>query len=73
MSQGWVYVVILANAATLPAFGRATVQGSSAVNTGLTASTARYAVSPSGQTALPSSVTMSGNTLNSVAYWAALS
>jgi hypothetical protein len=33
----------------------------------------RYAVNSSGQTALPSSVTMSGSTLNSVAYWAALS
>jgi hypothetical protein len=73
VSQGWVYVVILANGATLPGFGRATVQGSSAVNAGLTVSTARYAVNSSGQTALPSSVTMSGSTLNSVAYWAALS
>jgi len=33
----------------------------------------RYAVNSSGQTALPSSVTMSGSTLNSAAYWAALS
>lgn len=73
VSQGWVYVVILVNGTTPPTFGRATVQGASAINAGLTASTARYAVNATGQTSLPASITMSASTLSSVAYWAALS
>ena len=73
LSQGWAYVVILANGTTGPAFGRATVQGSGAVNAGLTVAAARYAVNSSAQTALPSSITMSSNAFSAMTYWAALS
>lgn len=73
LSQGWVYVVILGNGTTRPAFGRATVQGSGAVNAGLTVSTARYAVNSSARTTLPASITMSGNAFSATTYWAALS
>lgn len=73
LSQGWVYVVILANGTTRPAFGRATVQGSGAVNAGLTVSTARYAVNSSALTTLPASITMSGNAFSATTFWAALS
>jgi hypothetical protein len=73
LSQGWVYVAILTNGTTSPAFGRATVQGSGAVNAGLTVATARHAVNSSAQKTLPSSITMSGNAFSATAYWAALS
>jgi len=73
LSQGWVYVVILTNGTTSPAFGRATVQGSGAVNAGLTVAAARHAVNSSAQTTLPSSITMSGNAFSATTYWAALS
>jgi len=73
VSQGWVYVVILTNGTTSPAFGRATVQGSGAVNAGLTVAAARYAVNSSAQTTLPSSITMSGNAFSAATFWAALS
>jgi hypothetical protein len=65
-------VVLLANGKTRPAFGRATAQGASAVNAGLSVSAARYATSSAGMTSLPASITMSGNALSSVAFWAAL-
>jgi Pectate lyase superfamily protein len=73
VSQGWVYVAILTNGTTRPAFGRATVQGSGAVNAGLTVAAARYAVNSSAQTTLPSSITMSSNAFSATTYWAALS
>jgi hypothetical protein len=73
LSQGWVYVAILTNGTTSPAFGRATVRGSGAVNAGLTVATARHAVNSSAQKTLPSSITMSGNAFSATAYWAALS
>jgi hypothetical protein len=73
LSQGWVYVAFLTNGTTSPAFGRATVQGSGAVNAGLTVATARHAVNSSAQKTLPSSITMSGNAFSATAYWAALS
>ena len=72
-SQGWYYVVIVTNGTTPPSFGRATVQGASAINAGLTPGTARYATNSTGQHTLPASITLSGNTVNWVAYWAALS
>ena len=72
VSQGWVYVALLANGKTRPAFGRATAQGASAVNVGLSVSAARYATNSAGKTSLPSSITMSGNVLSSTAFWAAL-
>jgi hypothetical protein len=71
-SQGWAYVAILTNGTTQPAFGRATVQGSGAVNAGLTVSTARHAVNSSALTTLPSSITMSENAFSATAFWTAL-
>jgi hypothetical protein len=65
--------VILANGTTTPAFGRATVQGSGAVNAGLTVATARRAVNSAGQKTLPASITLSGNAFSATVYWAALS
>jgi hypothetical protein len=73
LSQGWVYVAILTNGTARPAFGRATVQGSGAVNAGLTVATARYAVNSTDLTALPSSITMASNAFSAVSYWTALS
>jgi hypothetical protein len=72
-SQGWYYVVIVTNGTTPPSFGRATVQGATTINAGLTVSTARYATNSTAQHTLPSSITLSGNAFSSVAYWAALS
>ena len=71
-SQGWAYVVLLANGKTRPAFGRATAQGASTVNAGLSVSAARYATNSTGKTSLPASIPMTSNVLSSTAFWAAL-
>ena len=72
LSQGWAYVALLANGTTRPAFGRATAQGASAVNGGLSVAAARYATNSAGHASLPASITMTGNVLSSTAFWAAL-
>jgi hypothetical protein len=72
VSQGWVYAAVLANGKARPAFGRATAQGASTVNAGLSVSAARYATNSAGKTSLPASIAMSSNVLSAVAFWAAL-
>lgn len=72
---GYYYVALLSNGTTGPAFARGNgLSGAAnAINLGLAASTARFATGPTAQTSLPSSITMSSNSLAGVPYWVAVS
>jgi hypothetical protein len=69
----YLYVAILSNAATTPAFARGSALTSSIANAKLTAVDARFATGPAAQTTLPVSVTMASRTLAGNALWAAVS
>ncbi|HET9893682.1 MAG TPA: glycosyl hydrolase family 28-related protein [Streptosporangiaceae bacterium] len=69
------YVVLLANGTTTPQFlrGGGVAGMANVINAGLTSALPRYATNGSALTAVPSSITMSANTLSAVGYWAAVS
>lgn len=72
----FVWAAILPNesAGTVPSFMRpATLVSNAAAGIGVTAATARWATTSSTGTSLPPSITPSGNTNISTAFWAALS
>jgi hypothetical protein len=69
---GLYRVALLGNGTTMPSFQSGANELTVNANGRLTASTARYATSGSGLTALPSSITPSSNTLTSVTWWAGL-
>jgi hypothetical protein len=72
LQPGYYYVALLSNGTTPPQFATGG-GGSSATNAGLTAATARFLTGPTGQTALPASITLSSGTPVIGARWAALS
>lgn len=72
-SAGTYYVAILSNGTTIPAFTATTGGAQSAANANLTVSTGRALSGPGSQASLPASITMSSNSLNSTAYWFAVS
>jgi hypothetical protein len=72
VTPGLYWIGMVFNAATPPQPFRAGGLDSSLLNVGLTASTARYATNGTAQTTLPSSITPSSNTNNSIAWWAGL-
>ncbi|NUQ95301.1 MAG: hypothetical protein HOY79_01620 [Streptomyces sp.] len=72
-AAGIYYVALLTNATTPPAFAAMGPPTNSPANANLTVSTGRTLSGPSGQTALPASITMSGNAFNSTGYWFAVS
>jgi hypothetical protein len=71
LAVGWVYVAILCNGTTRPSFARgiATAAG----NLGLGSGQMRWASILTGQTSLPSSLTLSGMSEHSLSYWVGLS
>lgn len=69
----YLYVAVLSNAGTTPAFARGSALTAAIPNAKLTATNARFATGPTTQTTLPVSVTMSGRTLSGNALWAAVS
>lgn len=73
VAAGAYFVAILSNAATTPAFARGSALASSIPNPKLTATTARYATGPAGQTSMPASITMASRTISAVATWVAIS
>ncbi len=74
VAPGMYYLGFVANASTTtPAFARSTAQGGATVNAGATTATPRYATSGTGQTTLPSSVTITSATANATAWWGAFS
>jgi hypothetical protein len=77
LAAGIYYAALLANetAGTTPAFARnnGITAASGLINAGLAVATARFATGPAGQNTLPGTITMSGLTFATVAYWAALS
>jgi Pectate lyase superfamily protein len=74
-AAGFYYVAFVANGTTGPAVTRGGgLNGSAAtLNAGLTAATYRYAVNSTGHTTLPTPLTLSASTEESVGYWVALS
>ncbi|MFF0736884.1 glycosyl hydrolase family 28-related protein [Streptomyces chartreusis] len=72
LAVGSYYVAILAVGTTPPQFAMG-AGGATTASAGLTASTARFLTGPTGQTSLPSSITLSSQTVTSGARWAALS
>lgn len=73
VAVGYYYVAFLAvGTGTQPSVA-ASGGVSSAMNAGLVAATGRFLTSGTGQTALPSSITLSSATLNTGSRWAALS
>jgi hypothetical protein len=73
VAVGYYYVALLAvGTGTQPSVA-ASGGVSSAMNAGLVAATGRFLTSGTGQTALPSSITLSSATLNTGSRWAALS
>ena len=75
LAAGMYYVALVANGTTPPAFARSTgiASASALINAGLTAATARFATNSSGQTSLPSTVTLASNSLATTAFWVAVS
>lgn len=74
VKPGIYYVGFVANASTTtPGFSRVSTQSSSIVNAGTTSSNPRYATILTGQTSLPSSVSITSAAASSISYWAALS
>ncbi|MFR0354177.1 hypothetical protein [Streptomyces sediminimaris] len=73
LDPGVYYVAVLANGSTPPQLVRGHSYSSSTLNAGLTAATARFLSSGSGQTALPASVALASGDTDYVARWAALS
>lgn len=74
-AAGVYYVAVLSNGSTSPTFARSTgITGAGGfINVGLTASTARFAVNGTAQTSMPSSLTLSSNSLAAIALWAGVS
>lgn len=72
LAVGSYYVAILAVGTTPPQFAMG-AGGATTVSAGLTAATARFLTGPTAQTSLPSSITLSSQTITSGARWAALS
>lgn len=72
-AAGVYYIAAVSNGTTPPVFYATGSSSVSPVNANQTVSTARYLSGPTGQTSLPASITMASNTLNSTAYWFALS
>lgn len=70
VTPGRFYVALLANGTTPPALAAETASAATA-NAGLTATTARFATNSAGQTSLPSTITLSGNTI-ATPVWACL-
>lgn len=70
VTPGRFYVALLANGTTPPTLA-AEASSASTANAGLTATTARFATNSAGQTTLPSTITLSGNTIAAPA-WACL-
>lgn len=70
LGAGKFYVAMLANGTTPPALGRG-YGSAQAANAGLTVGTARFATNSTGQTTLPASLTLSGNTF-AAPIWACL-
>ena len=73
LPAGYVYVALLANGTTTPAFGRCTVQGAGAINAGLSPADSRYATGPIGQSSLPATISMGSLIQVANSFWAALS
>jgi len=72
---GVYFVAFVCNGTTGPALARLNglAGASSTINAGLTAANYRFAINGTGNTTLPSSITLSSNTQEGVSYWAALS
>jgi len=73
VTAGYFYVAILTNAGTSPSFARGSALVATIPNANLTATDARFATGPAGQTTMPVSVTMASRTLSGNALWAAVS
>lgn len=71
LPAGWCYVAILSNGTTRPALSRGIA--TAAANLGLGSGALRWATISSGQTSLPSSLTLSGMSAHGLTYWAGLS
>ncbi|MFE0472423.1 right-handed parallel beta-helix repeat-containing protein [Streptomyces sp. NPDC058947] len=72
-TPGRYYLAILTNGTTPPTLHALAAPASGPVNAGLTVSTGRFLIGPSGQTSLPANLTMANNTLLSTSYWLAVS
>lgn len=72
LAAGFYYVAFLSNGTTPPSFMRANGGSGSAVNYGLSASAFRFATNATGQTTLPSSLTLSSNATSAFAFWVGL-
>lgn len=70
LAPGFYWVALLANASGMPTFTRGQVASQN--NLGLTAANYRWAKNGTGATALPSSITPSSNTSQTLAFWAGL-
>lgn len=68
-TSGYYYVAFLSNGATPASLTRASNVNVSFVNLNLTNDTARYATGPTGQSTLPTTVTMSARTPIAQTYW----
>lgn len=73
ISTGFYWVAVLANGATTPTLARSGNGLTATINNGLVVSTARSATALTGQSTIPTTITPSSNTFNSLPYWCALS
>lgn len=75
LGGSYLFVAILVNGGTSPAFARGSQlsSGASTINVGLSTTEARYATSGAGLTSLPGSITMGARTPSAMALWAAMS
>jgi Pectate lyase superfamily protein len=73
LAAGDYYVALVANGTTTPAFGRQGNLNGTLYNGNLAAAVKRFGTQLTGQTSLPSTLTLSSTASGGVAYWAALS
>jgi len=71
--RGFHYVGLLSVGTTLPGFSRNSIIGGAGLTVGLTSGNYRQIAGPTGQTSLPSSVTMSSGSASSWVIWCAVS
>lgn len=74
VTPGAYYLTLLSNGTTSPNLARGSLSGGgpTTVNWGLTATNARYATGPAGQTSLPATITMASRTTSNISLWMAV-
>jgi hypothetical protein len=73
LAAGSYYIAVVSNGTTQPTLARGSGLTATMLNVGLTTGVGRFLQGPTGQTVLPSSITLGSQTLGPVSFWAALS